>query len=345
MVVHNSSVRLALVAIASVLALVPPAQAAVEIQAHRGGPIEAGTAVQPEDSQPAFDRSDSIGADVVELDAKLSSDRVAFVIHDATLDRTTDCTGQVAQKTAAELAQCRVDTIGTDSKIKQVTGSTVAPPKLADVLAWAKANRVRLNLEIKNQPTDPDYDPTPGFATAIIDTVTASGIARDQVLIQSFWPPNIDIAEAAGYRTALLTLQGSQNGAIESAQARGYDVISPAWPIPSAADFVRRAHAAKKQVIPYTFNGVDDVVAAMDAGVDAVITNDVILAQRAIYGVDCPAAHAREAAHRQTMVKARARRSRSRGAARAAADASVKRANLRRQAAKRLRLRVCTPGA
>ena len=337
--------RLALAATALTLTLAPPASAVVEIQAHRGGPLEAGTAVQPEDAQPAFDRADSIGADVIELDSKLSSDGVAVIIHDATLDRTTDCTGQVADRSAAELAQCHVDVIGTDSKITQVPGATVPIPKLADVLAWAKAEGVRLNLEIKNQPTDPDYDTTPGFATRIVDTVTASGISKDQVLIQSFWPPNLDVAEGAGYRTALLTLQNSQNGAIETAQARGYDVLSPAWPIPNAADFVRRAHAANKQVIPYTFNAVDDVVAAMDAGVDAVITNDVLFAQRAIYGTDCPAAREREAGRRASLQKARAKRNAARGAARVRANATVRKVNLQRQAAKRLRLTVCTPGA
>jgi glycerophosphoryl diester phosphodiesterase len=238
-----------------------------------------------------------------------------------------------------------VDVLGTEGNLKQVSGATVAIPTLADVLAWAKARGAKLNLEIKNQPTDPDYDNTSGFATRIVETVTASGIPRDHVLIQSFWPPNLDVAEGAGYRTALLTLQNSQNGAIESAQARGYDVLSPAWPIPNAADFVRRAHAANKQVVPYTFNTEDEIVAAKDAGVDGVITNDVIRAQRVIYEIDCPAARAREASLRQALEKARAKRNRARGSARTAANAAVKRVNGQRQTAKRLRLRVCTPGA
>lgn len=335
--------RLALAASALLLALAPSA-AAVEIHAHRGGPLEAGAPATPEDAQPAFERGDSIGTDWVELDAKLSSDGVPFVMHDATLDRTTDCAGQVAQKTAAELARCHVDTIGTDSKITQVPGATVAVPRLADVLAWAKAEGVRLNLEIKNQPTDPDYDSTPAFATAILDAVTASGIPRDHVLIQSFWPPNLDVAKAAGYRTSFLTLAQTTNGSIEFATARGYDVLSPAWPIPNAADYVRRAHAAGKPVVPYTFNAVEDVRAAMDAGVDAVIANDVIFAQRAIYGVDCLGAREREARRRTALARARVRRGRARGAARAAAHAKVLRVNALRQSAKRLRLRVCTPG-
>jgi glycerophosphoryl diester phosphodiesterase len=340
--------RIALLALlAALLVAAPAAHAAVEIHSHRGGPVAAGVPVTPEDTQEAFEYGHSIGADVVELDAKLSSDRVPVVIHDATLDRTTDCTGQVAQRNAAELAQCHVDILGTDTTIKQVPGSTVAIPKLADVLVWAKANGVKLNLEIKNQPTDPDYDGSPGFATAVLDAVTASGIPRDHVLVQSFWPPNLDVAKAAGYRTSFLTLAQSNNGSIEVAQARGYDVMSPAWP-PSSnpADYVRRAHAAGKPVVPYTFNQADEVVAAVEAGVDGVIANDVIVAQRVVYGVDCPTARTREEGARASLAKARAARARAaRGAPRARAGAKVGRANVKRQTAKRLRLKVCTPGA
>jgi glycerophosphoryl diester phosphodiesterase len=327
------------------LALTSPAAAAVEIHGHRGGPIAAGSPVTPEDSQPAFDYGHSIGADWIELDAKLSSDGVPVIMHDATLDRTTDCTGQVAQKTLAELAGCHVDVLGSEANIKQVPGATVAIPKLSDVLAWAKATDSRLNLEIKNQPTDPDYDGTSGFATKVLNAVTASGLPHDHVLMQSFWPPNLDVAEAAGYQTEFLTLANSSNGSIEAAQAKGYDVLAPAWPIPNAADYVQKAHAAGKRVIPYTFNKPDETKAAVDAGVDGVITNDLIVAERVVYGVDCPAARVREASLRKALAKARSARAHApSAAARAKADASVKRVNLKRQAAKRLRLKVCTPG-
>jgi len=345
-VVENGRVRSVLLALTVLLALAAPASAVVEIHAHRGGPLAAGTPDKPEDAQPAFDNGHSMGADWIELDAKLSSDRVPVIIHDATLDRTTDCTGQVAAKTVAQLADCHVDILGTDTSIKQVPGATVPIPKLADVLAWAKAEGVRLNLEIKNQPTDPDYDGTSGFATAILDVVAASGIPRDRILIQSFWPANLDVAKAAGFRTSFLTLAQSNNGSIEVAQARGYDVMSPAWP-PSSnpADYVKRAHAAGKPVVPYTFNKVDDVRAAVEADVDAVITNDVILAQRAIYGVDCIQAQKDEGSLRAALTRARrARRAARTKSARDAAAAGVRRVNARRQAAKRMRLKVCTPG-
>lgn len=342
-----SAVRLALGAIAISLALAAPASAVTAIHAHRGGPLEAGAPAFPEDAQPAFERAHSIGADVIELDAKLTSDDVPVVIHDATLDRTTDCTGQVAQKTAAELAACHVDVLGTDSTIKQVPGATVAVPRLADFLAWAKEAKAHINLEIKNQPTDPDYDSSPAFARAILAAVSASGIPTDRVLIQSFWPPNLDEAKAAGFRTSFLSLSQTNDGSIEFAQSRGYDVLSPAWPPSSDPKaYVDRAHAAGKPVVPYTFNKAEDVQAAIEAGVDAVITNDVIVAQRVIYGIDCPAAQAREASLRGALTKARRARARAKSrSAWASASASVRRVNAERQAAKRTRLKVCTPGA
>jgi hypothetical protein len=76
-----------------------------------------------------------------------------------------------------------------------------------------------------------------------------------------------------------------------------------------------------------------------------VITNDVMVAQRVIYGTDCLAARVAEDGLKAELAKARAARARAaRGRARARADAAVKRVNARRQTAKRLRLKVCTPG-
>ncbi len=70
--------------------------------AHRGG-----SALAPENTLAAFDTGLRAGADGLELDVHLSADGVPVVIHDDTLDRTTNASGPVASLTAAELA--RVD--------------------------------------------------------------------------------------------------------------------------------------------------------------------------------------------------------------------------------------------
>ena len=70
--------------------------------AHRGG-----AKLAPENTMPAIDNGMSLGADGLEIDVQLSADGIPVVIHDQTLDRTTDRTGPVSALTAAELA--RVD--------------------------------------------------------------------------------------------------------------------------------------------------------------------------------------------------------------------------------------------
>src|SRR3954447_11443494 len=97
---------------AAALALAPaPAQAAPEVFAHRGGPYIPGKPVFPENTLPAFGLA-ALQGDPLEFDIKLTADRVPVVIHDATLDRTTNCTGRVADKTLAQLRKCKADVLG-----------------------------------------------------------------------------------------------------------------------------------------------------------------------------------------------------------------------------------------
>ena len=72
------------------------------LSAHRGAGVPG--VLAPEDSLSAFRAAIAIGADYSECDVRLSSDGVLVVIHDDSVDRTTDGSGNVADMTAAELA-------------------------------------------------------------------------------------------------------------------------------------------------------------------------------------------------------------------------------------------------
>ena len=276
--------RLGLVTFALGLALpVPAALAAAEIHAHRGGTLAEGVPVTPENSMTAFGNALDIGADVIELDARLTKDGVPVVIHDATLERTTTCSGVVRDRTLAQLRACKIDILGTSGNFVPAPESDEPIPTLAGVLSWARPNRhVRLNLEIKNQPTDPDFDPTPAFALSVLEALEASGIEKERVLIQSFWPLNLDLAQLRGFDTSLLTLMPLNEGGILYATARLYDWVSPGWPPLDSASYVQLAHTLGKKVVPYTLNTDDTIGAAGSAGVDAVITDDPPRAQRVL---------------------------------------------------------------
>jgi glycerophosphoryl diester phosphodiesterase len=72
--------------------------AARPVIAHRGSSAEA-----PENTLPAFEAAVQRGADALELDVRLTADGAPVVIHDATLDRTTDRSGPVSAQTLANL--------------------------------------------------------------------------------------------------------------------------------------------------------------------------------------------------------------------------------------------------
>jgi glycerophosphoryl diester phosphodiesterase len=281
-----SKARAALVAAvlaAGATASAGAAQAATpEIHAHRGGTVLNGKPTYAEETLDAY-RSAATNGFVFEVDAKLTSDGVPVAIHDATLDRTTTCTGEVRSFTRAALRGCRPDVLGSPGG--GLPTRTVTPrgsiPTIAEVLELARVTGAKVNLEIKNLPTDPDWDPTYAYADRVMDVVKAAGLKRSQILIQSFIPGNLDAAKRSlrGVQTSLLTIPAGSNE-ITIAEDKGYTWLSPQWPFTSA--FVGEAHRAGKRVAPYTVNTSADVKAAALAKVDALITDDPPMAATAL---------------------------------------------------------------
>jgi glycerophosphoryl diester phosphodiesterase len=267
------------------------AGAAPYIHAHRGGPLVDGEPRFGENTMPAFRDSARRGF-VLELDAKLTADRVPVVFHDATLDRVSDCAGRIAAKTYAELRACRVDILGTEGNFKQLGPGDprlARIPTLARLLRLLRRTGARANIEIKNQPTDPDFDPGEEFATAIVDTIAASGVPRSSLIVQSFWPPNLELAKQRlpGAELSLLTLAAANDGGPAFAQSNGYGWVSPEWP--EDAGYVAQAHSAGRQIVPYTLDSATDIDAAARMGVDGVISNDPRLARRTVRAAMGPA--------------------------------------------------------
>jgi glycerophosphoryl diester phosphodiesterase len=278
-------IRLALTAaaLASVLATAP-AVAAPYIHAHRGGPIVNGKPRFGENTMPAFRDSARRGF-VLELDVKLTGDGVPVVFHDATLERTTDCDGRIDERTYGELRGCRVDILGTEGDFKQLgprDDRRVRVPTLARVLDLLRRTRAHANIEIKNQPTDPDYDGTDGFARTVSEAIASSGVPPSHLIVQSFWPPNLEVAAQLlpGAALSTLTLSSFNDSGPATAQERGYGWVSPQWPVDGA--YIGDAHARGLEIVPFTLDDAADIDAATRAGVDALISNDPRLARRVV---------------------------------------------------------------
>jgi len=299
MIVGRRRCAAALAAVFVALVCASSAAAAPLIHAHRGGSVLNGVPSFPEDTMPAFENAAREQV-VLELDVKLTKDLVPVVIHDDTPDRTTDCdagtpaaptaANRVADYTAVQLARCRADVLGSPGAAgglptKKVDRPSVPVPTLAEVLALARRTGARVNLEIKNLPNDNDFDPTPGYANRVMDLVIASGLPTRQLIIQSFIPDNLDVAKARlpAVETSFLTLQQLNDFGPEFAASRGYEYVSPAFPVSAA--YVAKAHSLGRRVVPFTLNSAAELRAAAALGVDEVITDDPGLARRTFAGL------------------------------------------------------------
>lgn len=106
----NRTTVTAAVTLAATLALAGTAYAATPVEiAHRGG--DGGTA--EETSPGSLYRTYKAGIRYAEMDVWINKEGKEFLLHDTTLDRTTDCTGNAVAKTMAELEACGVMSLGT----------------------------------------------------------------------------------------------------------------------------------------------------------------------------------------------------------------------------------------
>ena len=144
------------------------------ILGHRGA-----SAVAPENTLAAFSQAIQDGADGIEFDVRLSSDGVAVVIHDDTLNRTGRISGAVSELTATEL-----QAVDVGSWFKKRTGgqsfSTETIPTLAAVFDLFASNDAVLYVEMKCSELQ---------AAALAGTVARQIVEmkmRDRVVVESF---------------------------------------------------------------------------------------------------------------------------------------------------------------
>lgn len=109
--------------------------------AHRGSSNEL-----PENTLPAFQRALEQGADVLECDIRFTRDNEIVLMHDGTLDRTTNGAGVVSKMTLAEVKKVRVV---RSFEHKEILGEGEVPT-LAEFLQFSAAARVPVALELKD---------------------------------------------------------------------------------------------------------------------------------------------------------------------------------------------------
>lgn len=229
--------------------------------AHRG----AGR-LAPENTLAALRLGASFGYTMFEFDVKLSGDGVLVLMHDATVDRTTDGAGRVGGFTLGELA--RLDAGGWHSDA--YAGEPI--PTLARVARWLRRNGCLANIEIKPEP---GREAETGAATACEARWLWQGASVPPIL-SSFSEAALEAARAAAPELprALLFGEALPDDALARCRALGcvaLDVHHRALSGPLIAS----AHRAGLRVIAYTVNEAEHVVELSALGLDMFITDAV----------------------------------------------------------------------
>ncbi len=246
--------------------------------AHRGYSLTA-----PENTIPAFQAACLAESDLVELDYRHSSDGVPVVIHDRTLDRTTDAARRwgskrvtVHSRTVDEL--CRLDAGSWFSP--QFAGVRI--PTLQQAL-----NEIRKKAGVLIERKD-------GDARTLIDLLDRCG-SLDRVVIQAFdWKFLADCRDlAANVSLGALGPPRRPDGKrywyserflnapfLDRIEKAGATVVG--WNGQVTRESVGEAHARGFKVWIYTINELDTALKLLDLGVDGIISDNPLMVRQAL---------------------------------------------------------------
>ncbi len=238
--------------------------------AHRG----AGK-LAPENTLAAFRLGAQHGYRMFECDAKLSADGVPFLMHDATLARTTNALGkQVAEASPAGGDHAWAELSQFDAGSWHSRAFAGEPlPTLENVARFCHANGYALNIEIK---------PTPGTERRTGEVVAAHALrlwqgARVLPLLTSFSHDALQGARetAPGLPRGLL-LDTLPDGWLQAAVALGCVAVVCNHALWNGA-CVQQTHEAGLRALSYTVNDEAAALRLIDLGTDGIITDRVDL--------------------------------------------------------------------
>lgn len=237
------------------------------IFAHRGDFAHA-----PENTLPSFQLAFQKGADGVELDAKLTSDGHVIVIHDSTVDRTTDGKGRVAS-----LALETIRKLDAGKCFNEKFAGTKVP-LLEEVFEIVGKDKM-INIELTNYSS-----PRDGLVVKVCELIKRHN-NQSQIIFSSFFSSNLKIAaqtlpevpRGLLARPGLLGLWARSFGFMFGDYQALHPHISN-----TSREQMQRAHRLKRRVHVWTANTPEEINRLKEWGVDGIITDDPQTAARTL---------------------------------------------------------------
>lgn len=237
------------------------------IWAHRGASGRA-----PENTLDAFQMAADYGADGVELDIQLTRDEEIVVIHDETIDRTSDGAGWIKDFTLAELKEFNFNCGNPDFPHEDI-------PTMREVFELLKPTGLIINIELKTGILS-----YPGLEERILMLTEEMGM-EERVLYSSFNHYSILklMKLDPSVKTGFLYEDGYIDMPSYAAQHR-VGALHPALYNLRYPNFMEDCRRLGIDVHVWTVNEPGDMLLCADAGVRAVITNYPELASEVLKG-------------------------------------------------------------
>ena len=220
--------------------------------AHRGA-----SARYPENTLRAFIAAAEMGADMCEFDVRMARDGEVVVIHDATVNRTTDGRGRVAAMTAVELGRLDAGVrFGQEFRGERI-------PTLAQVATALSERGCGMDVELKAQ----------GLERRVCEVLRKSG-AAERAIVSSFdWKQlRLVAAEDPSVRLALLA-ENHPVALLQAAAEMQAFAIAPRFDIADAG-LCAAAHRGGIAVYVWTVDDAAEMRRLIASGVDGIMTND-----------------------------------------------------------------------
>ncbi len=236
---------------------------------------DTGQGLWPGNTMPFFRGSKELGVDVLEFDVHMSKDGHLVVMHDETVDRTTNGSGKISDLTLQEIKSLEVagDWSPDDGQTTPYKGQKLRVPTLAEVF-YLFPDSV-MNIEIKQAE--------PSMARALCEMIHSFDMSQ-KVLVPSF--SDEAIAEFRSYCPEVATASGARE--TRSFVIANFALLSKfipiefeAFQVPESSSsipvviphFINGAHKRNVQVHIWTVNDADDMQRFMELGVDGIMTD------------------------------------------------------------------------
>jgi len=221
------------------------------VTAHRGASY-----VAPENTMSAMVAAVEAGAEYAELDVGLTRDGEVVLMHDVTVDRTTEGTGELGSFSLAELTE-----LEAGAWFGQGFGGEPIPT-LREVIRFAKG-KLKLNIEIKNSRDEPT------IASAVVAIIRSEGFG-EECMVTSFSRETVEEVKriAPELRTGFIFGEEYPTDVFDG----GWEILSSNYKVVDST-FVARAREGGKSVHVWKVDEPEEMRRLMALGVSGIITN------------------------------------------------------------------------